>query len=158
MKVYNQEKTQILTNYDLNKGYLSKDVIEINQPEIQAVEEQYHYETIKEYGNGGKDVKKVVDVAGIEYQPAKTYIEEIYVYIPYTTNELAKQEAQQEIQELKQKLIDTDYVSNKLAEAVSKYISTEDNTEVIELRTKYSKQLEDRQEWRDRINELEKLL
>ena len=66
--------------------------------------------------------------------------------------------AQQEIQELKQKLIDTDYVSNKLAEAVSKYISTGDNTEVVELRTKYSKQLEDRQLWRDRINELEKLL
>ena len=66
--------------------------------------------------------------------------------------------AQQEIQELKQKLIDTDYVSNKLAEAVSKYIATGDNTEVVELRTKYSKQVEDRQLWRDRINELEKLL
>ena len=102
MKVYNKEKTQILSEYDLSKGYLIEDTITINQPEIQAVEEQFHYETIKEYENGGKDVKKVVDVAGVEYQPAKTYAEEIYVYIPYTTNELAKQKAQQEIQELKE--------------------------------------------------------
>ena len=102
MKVYNNEKTQILTEYDLAKGYLIEDTITINQPEIQAVEEQYHYETIKEYENGGKDVKKVVDVAGVEYQPAKTYEEEIYVYVPYTPDELAKQKAYQEIQELKE--------------------------------------------------------
>ena len=101
MKVYNKEKTQILPEYDLTKGYLIEDTITINQPETQAVEEQYHYETIKEYENGGKDVKKVVDVAGVEYQPAKTYEEEIYVYIPYTPNELAKQKAQQEYQEQK---------------------------------------------------------
>ena len=62
MKVYNKEKTQILPEYDLTKGYLIEDTITINQPEIQAVEEQCHYETIKEYENGGKDVKKVVDV------------------------------------------------------------------------------------------------
>lgn len=66
-----------------------------------------------------------------------------------------KEKAQQEIQELNQKLLDTDYIANKLAEAVSKYLATGDNTEVVELRTKYSKQLEDRQLWRDRINELE---
>ena len=102
MKVYNKEKTQILTEYDLTKGYLIEDTITINQPEIQAVEEQFHYETIKEYENGGKDVKKVVDKAGVEYQPAKTYEEEIYVYIPFTTNELEKQKAQQEFQELKE--------------------------------------------------------
>lgn len=77
------------------------------------------------------------------------------VEIPQPTE---KQLAQQEIQELKQKLFDTDYISNKLAEAVSKYIATGDNTEVVELRTKYSKELENRQLWRDRINELEKLL
>ena len=108
MKVYNKEKTQILTEYDLTKGYLIEDTITINQPEIPAVEEQFHYETIKEYENGGKDVKKVVDVAGVEYQPAKTYEEEIYVYIPYTPNELAKQKAQQEFNELKE-WFDTEY-------------------------------------------------
>lgn len=70
-------------------------------------------------------------------------------------NKLNLYKAQQEIQELNQKLLDTDYIANKLAEAVSKYIATGDNTEVIELRTKYSKELEDRQLWRNRINELQ---
>ena len=112
MKVYNKEKTQILTEYDLTKGYLMQDTITINQPEIPAVEEQFHYETIKEYENGGKDVKKVVDVAGVEFQPAKTYEEEIYVYIPYTPEELAKQKAEQEYQELKE-WFDTYYAQHE---------------------------------------------
>ena len=77
------------------------------------------------------------------------------VEIPKPTE---KELAQQEIAELKQKLADTDYISNKLSEAVSKYIATGDNTEVVELRTKYSKQLEDRQLWRDRINEIQLFL
>ena len=143
MKVYNKEKTQILTEYDLTKGYLEKDTVTINQPEIQAVKEQFHYEIIKEYKNGGKDVKKVVDVAGVEYQPAKTYNEEIYVYIPYTETELAKQQAEQEIMELKQKLAETDYKAIKFAEG---QISAEE----------YESTRTQRQEWRDRINELEK--
>ena len=155
MIVYNQDKTQILTEYDLTKGYLQQDTITINQPEVPSMAEQFHYETLREYPNGGKDVKKVIDVAGVEYKPAKTYTETIMVYIPYTTAELAKQQVEEAIAELKQKLFDTDYISNKLAEAVSKFIVTGDNTEVIELRTKYSKQLENRQLWRDRINELE---
>lgn len=74
------------------------------------------------------------------------------VKIPQPTK---SEQAEQEIEELNQKLLDTDYIANKLAEAVSKFIVTGDNTEVIELRTKYSKQLENRQLWRDRINELE---
>lgn len=88
MKVYNQEKTQILENYDLEKGYLVNDTITL--PEVQAVEEQGHYETIAEYENGGKDVKWVVEVEGVEYKPERQ--EEIIVYIPYTKQELAEKE------------------------------------------------------------------
>ena len=54
MKVYNQEKTLILNEYDLNKGYLVDDYIDI--PEVKGIEQQGHYETIKEYKNGGKDI------------------------------------------------------------------------------------------------------
>lgn len=101
MRVYNQDKSQILTNYDLTKGCLRQDKITINQPEIKAVKEEFHYKTIKEYPNGGKDVEKVIDVAGVEYQPAKTYEEEIFVYIPYTAGELAKKQAEKQIYEKK---------------------------------------------------------
>lgn len=88
MKVYNQEKTQILEEYDVAKGKLVKDTITIKHPEVKAVEEKGHYETVAEYENGGKDVKWVVEVAGIEYQTAREETEEIYVYVPYTDEEL----------------------------------------------------------------------
>ena len=64
MEVYNQNKTEILTEYDLTKGYLTTDYIDEIIPEVQAVQEQGHYVTIAEYPNGGKDVEWVVDVAG----------------------------------------------------------------------------------------------
>lgn len=88
MKVYSQDKIQVLETYDLSTGYLKNDTLTINQPEIAEVKEQGHYEIIAEYENGGKDVKWVVDVKGVEYQPAKNYEENIYVYIPYTQDEL----------------------------------------------------------------------
>lgn len=88
MKVYNQNKDIILKEYNLNLGKLVKDTITIVTEEVKAVEEQGHYETIKEYSNGGKDVKWVVEVAGVEYQPAREETEEIYVYVPYTDEEL----------------------------------------------------------------------
>lgn len=55
-------------------------------------------------------------------------------------------------------LVETDYIANKLAEAISKYIETGDNTEVLLLRTTYKDQLEKRAEYRKRINELEEIL
>ena len=88
MKVYDLTKTKVLTNYDLEKGYLRKDTIKIYVEEVKAVEEKGHYETIKEYPNGGKDVKWVVEVEGVEYQPAREEIEDVYVFVPYTEEEL----------------------------------------------------------------------
>jgi hypothetical protein len=88
MKVYNQEKNQILEEYDLTKGYLKNDTITNHYEEVKGVEEQWHYETIREYANGGKDVRKVIDVAGVPYSSAKDEIENIYVYVPYTEEEI----------------------------------------------------------------------
>lgn len=69
-----------------------------------------------------------------------------------------KEKAQMRIAELKNLLENTDYIANKLAEANAKYIITEDKTELINLQTKYSKELEDRQTWREEIDGLEKLI
>lgn len=88
MKVYNEEKTQILTEYDLTVGELIESTITVTTPEIEGVEEIGHYEILQEYPNGGKDVKWVVDVEGIEYQPAQTYEETILVYVKYTNEAL----------------------------------------------------------------------
>lgn len=89
MKVYNQDKTQILDDFDLAKGYLTEDTIKVHYDEIKAVEEQWHYETIKEYPNG-REVKKVIDVPKVVGIPAHDEIENIYVYIPFTKTELTE--------------------------------------------------------------------
>ena len=88
MKVYNQDKTKILEEYDLELGNLKDDKLINHYDEIPFIEEKGHYETIREYENGGKDVEWVVDAKGQEYQPARDEEEKIYVYIPYTENEL----------------------------------------------------------------------
>lgn len=98
MKVYNKEKTKILTEYDLLRGYIKEDTIEVHYPEVKAVEEKGHYETIREYANGGKDVKWVVDVKGVEYKPDRYEEEKIYVYIAYEGEE--KKEMLRNIREI----------------------------------------------------------
>lgn len=59
------------------------------------------------------------------------------------------------ITQLKQNLEKTDYIADKLAEAIAEYIATGNNTNVLALRARYAEQLQDRQSWRDKINELE---
>ena len=145
MKVYNHDKTEILTDYDLEKGYLKTDVLETEIPEQLAVEEEFHYEVIKEYPTGGKDVKKVIDVEGKPYIAAHTETEEIQVYIPFTDAELKKMPAEREIAELKANLAATDYQAIKYAEGL---VSEAD----------YAPIKEQRQAWRDRINLLEQTL
>ena len=100
MEVYNQNKTEILTEYDLTKGYLTTDYIDEIIPEVQAIEEQGHFETIAEYPNGGKDVKWVVDVAGVEYQPQKIKKKQVTIYVPYSEEELKQQQIRIKINRL----------------------------------------------------------
>ena len=96
MKVYNQDKTQILNEYDLEKGHLVSDkLLKEILPAQEEIKEQGHYETIKEYENGGKDVKWVVDVEGHIARPETPVYENIQVYIPYTEEEILEQLRQQ---------------------------------------------------------------
>ena len=64
----------------------------IHHDAVAGVEEVSHYETIREYPNGGKDVKKVVDVKAVPAQDAYDEEVEVQRYICYTTEELAAQE------------------------------------------------------------------
>lgn len=101
MKIYNEEKTQILNNPDLKKGWLKKDKIVIKTiPATEEIKEQGHYVTIREYENGGKDVEWVVDVEGIPAKPETYEYEDIQVYVPFTEEELT----QNEIYELENRL------------------------------------------------------
>lgn len=141
MRVFNESKTIELTNFDLTKGYIKDDTLLIKHHDaVPAVEEVSHYETIKEYPNGGKEVKKVIDVVGREAKDAYDEYEDIKVFVPYTEKELAKIE----IAELKAKLAATDYKAIKYAEGV---LSA----------TEYAETKAQREAWRNRINTLEKI-
>lgn len=74
---------------DNEKGYVVPDRLLVKHHEaIAPVFEQGHYETIKEYPNGGKDVAWVVDVPGVEAKEAWDEYEDILRYVLYTEEEL----------------------------------------------------------------------
>lgn len=155
MKVYNMDKTQILENYDLNKGYLKEEVIVVNHDEVKEVKEVGHYEVKRMYPNGGKDVEWVIDVKGQEYTPAHTKEEKIYIYIPHTPSQLQKNEANNKIMQLKKYLKDTDYVTNKLSEATANAIISNDHNELRSLLLKYDVVISNRKKYRNEISLLE---
>ena len=68
---------------------------------VEEIKEQWHYETIAEYPNGGKDVSKVIDVPYQAPQEAFDEYEDIYVYIPYTYEELEELNKPSELEILK---------------------------------------------------------
>lgn len=89
-----------IENPDLTKGYLKQETQTIHHDAVAGVEEVSHYETIAEYPNGGKDVRKVVDVPGVAAQDAYDEEVEVHRYVLYTAEELAAQaEAKKKVEE-----------------------------------------------------------
>ncbi len=78
-----------LENPDLSLGRLESRTRTVHHDAVEGVEEIWHYETVREYPNGGRDVRRVIDVPGVP--AAEAWDEEIacQVYIPYTQEELA---------------------------------------------------------------------
>ena len=80
MRIFNKFKTLEIQSGDVNK-YTQK-VIEdklfvCHHPEVKEVKQQAHYEIVKTYPNGGKDVKQVVDVEYVKPQAAYDEFENI---------------------------------------------------------------------------------
>lgn len=81
-------------NPDLDLGYLTDEKLFVaHHPAVEYVKEVYHYETVKEYPNGGRDVKKVVDIPGVPAQDAWDEYEDIQRYTLYTPEEYAARHA-----------------------------------------------------------------
>lgn len=104
MRIFNEDKTQELTAPDLTAGYLKEDKLLIahhdavegktdteNAASLQAQGisvEQVNgtwYRVVAQYPNGGKDLKRIY---ATEAKEAYDETEKIYVYIPYTEEEL----------------------------------------------------------------------
>ena len=89
MRILDENNVEI-TVPDLTPGHLvEEEVFVAHHPAVEAVRERWHYETVYEYLNGGKDVVKVVDVPGVEAKDAWDEYETIKRYVPYTEEELA---------------------------------------------------------------------
>lgn len=123
MTIYNKDKTKILEEYDLEKGYLKDDFIIKHHDAIKEQEEKGYFKTIKTYPNGGKDVEWVVEQPFIQAHEAYNEEIPIQVYVPYSEKELELIEIDKQISYLesvidinKQKLAETDYEAIKYAE------------------------------------------
>lgn len=90
MKIIDSNGVEIASP-DLTLGYLKQETQTIHHDAVAGVEEVSHYETIREYSNGGKDVKKVVDVKAVPAQEAYDEEVEVQRYVLYTAEELAAQ-------------------------------------------------------------------
>ena len=106
MKIIDENGAAI-ENPDLTLGYLVGGTEPVEHPAVEGVEEQWHWETVTEYPNGGKDVQKVVDRPGVQAQEAWVEQVPIQKYIRYTAEELAAQEEARKKQEAKDKLPET---------------------------------------------------
>ena len=163
-RVFNQDKTQELINYDLSLGRLQEDELIIAHHEAieeKTVEEnvaaaQSDGKTVKQidgvwyivtaaYENGGEDLLKVLPT---EPKAAWDETEKIYVYITYTEDELSAMSANKEISEAKAYLRETDYIVLKIAEAQSE----NDAEAVASLRAEYAEQLSKRKQARETVN------
>ena len=101
------ETGAVVENPDLTLGYLTTSTEEVAHPAVEGVEEQWHWETVTEYPNGGRDVRKVIDVPGVPAQAAWTEQVPIQKYVRYTAEELAAREKERQKQEAKDKLPET---------------------------------------------------
>lgn len=104
MKIIDETGVVLTIEPDLDAGYLMDDVEVIHHDAIEGTAPQWHRETAKlpdgtpaiYYRDGveiGRDTVKVIDVPGVDPQPA--WDEEVPVmrYIRYTAEELAQREA-----------------------------------------------------------------
>lgn len=169
-RVFNQDKTQELTDYDLSIGRLQEeeliiahhDAIEGKTVEENVAAAQEDGKTVKQidgvwyivtaaYENGGEDLLRVFPTAP---KAAWDETEKIYVYIPYTEDELAAMSANKEISEAKAYLRGTDYIVLKIAE-----VQSESDAEAVALlRAEYAEQLSKRKQARETVNAAEAVL
>lgn len=83
------DKTLDADKLDLTKGYLVDDKIFVKHHEAQEeIVEVSHYETVKIYSNGGKDIRKIIDIPHQEAKDAYDEYEYVQRYIEYTRTEL----------------------------------------------------------------------
>lgn len=117
MKIIDENGAVLTTEPDLEAGYLVEDVEVTHHDAVEGTAPQWHRETAKlpdgspaiYYRDGkeiGRDMVKVIDVPGVDPQPA--WDEEVPVmrYIRYTAEELAQRENEKQEAQQRQEVLD----------------------------------------------------
>lgn len=116
MRIFNQNKTQQLTNVDEKFGKLIPDKLITHHAAVEPRAGRSHYEVIKTYPNGGQDVEEVWDEMPVQGKEAWDEYEDILVYVPYTSEELRTLQLRERIVGIKEQLASWDYKTSKHAD------------------------------------------
>ncbi len=108
---------------DYSTGIMMEDVIVIKHHKaVEEVKEEGHYEVVREYPNGGKDLAWIIDVEAVAPQEAWDETERVKRFHTYTEEELEamrlaeEEEAQNGIQA---QIAELQAAVLELAEAIS---------------------------------------
>lgn len=142
MKIIDETGIVLTTEPDLEAGYLVEDVEVVHHDAVEGTAPQWHRETAKlpdgslaiYYRDGkeiGRDMVKVIDVPGVDPQPA--WDEEVPVmrYIRYTAEELAQRKEQAEAARKRQEVLD------KLPETLEALTAAQTDTDSLMVDQEY---------------------
>ena len=96
MKISDENGVELTEAPDLTLGRLVDDVEIVHHDAIAGVQQVSHYVPIEHLANGSTIVEEVIDVPGVEPNPAWDETVPIQRYIKYTQDELDEQARQQE--------------------------------------------------------------
>lgn len=96
MKIIDETGMELNEAPDLSLGRLIDDVEVVHHESIAGVKQVSHFVPIEHLANGSTIVEEVIDVPGVDPQPAWEETVPIQRYIRYTEDELAERRAKEE--------------------------------------------------------------
>ena len=96
MKIIDETGVELTEAPDLSLGRLIDDVEVVHHEAIAGVKQVSHFVPIEHLANGSTIVEEVIDVPGVDPQPAWEETIPIQRYIRYTEDELAERRAKEE--------------------------------------------------------------
>ena len=96
MKIIDETGVELTEAPDLSHGRLIDDVEVVHHESIAGVKQVSHFVPIEHLANGSTIVEEVIDVPGVDPQPAWEETVPIQRYIRYTEDELAERRAKEE--------------------------------------------------------------
>lgn len=96
MKIIDETGAELTEAPDLSLGRLIDDVEIVHHEAIAGVKQVSHFVPIEHLANGSTIVEEVIDVPGMDPQPAWEETVPIQRYIRYTEDELAERRAKEE--------------------------------------------------------------